>query len=361
MDHAQQPSPTDRILRRCEDLGFALAGVCDAGPSEYAQPLRDWIAAGKHGSMSYLAEHAGVREEPARVLEGARSAIVVADLYATRDDNIDTPLQPGQGRIARYARGRDYHDILKKRLIRLADELRADFPDAGFRVFTDTAPVMERELAARAGLGWTGKHTLLIHPKIGSYFLLGGILTTLELPPPADQSVVTDHCGTCTRCIDACPTGAITPYSVDARKCVSYLTIERREPVDPKFFEGFRDWVYGCDICQEVCPHNSPRDTQPLGKTANSAYQSDRDRFDLLEVLGWDEQTRRAAFAGSAMKRAKLDMMRRNAVIVAGNWLRRGEMPELRARLEAIAGDAGEIEMVREAANQVLSGLNGPS
>lgn len=357
MDHAQQPTPTARILRRCEDLGFALSGVCDAGRSEYAQPLRDWIAAGKHGSMSYLAEHADVREDPARVLENARSAIVVADLYATRDDNTDTPLQPGQGRIARYARGRDYHHILKKRLIRLADELRADFPDAGFRVFTDTAPVMERELAARAGLGWSGKHTLLIHPKIGSYFLLGGILTTLELPPPADQSVVTDHCGTCTRCIDACPTGAITPYSVDARKCVSYLTIERREPLDPQLFEGFRDWVYGCDICQEVCPHNSPRDSPPLGKTANAAYQSDRDRFDLLELLGWDEQTRRAAFTGSAMKRAKLDMMRRNAVIVAGNWLKREEVPELRARLEAIAGDAGEVAMVREAAARVVADL----
>jgi len=364
MDTPQQPNPTDQILRRCEDLGFALAGVCDAQPSEFTRPLRDWIAAGKHGSMSYLAEHAPLREDPARVLEGARSAILVADLYATRDHNTDTPLRPGEGRIARYARGRDYHDTLKKRLIGLADELRADFPDAGFRVFTDTAPVMERELAARAGLGWTGKHTLLIHPKVGSYFLLGGILTSLELRPPAAQSVVTDHCGTCTRCIDACPTGAITPYSVDARKCVSYLTIERREPVDPGLHGGFRDWLYGCDICQEVCPHNSPRDTPPVGKQANPAYQSERDRFDLLEVLGWDEDARRTAFRGSAMKRAKLDMMRRNAVIVAGNWLEQEQVPELRTRLEAIANDAGEGQMVRETAVHVLRhrrGKHGPN
>lgn len=348
---------SERVLERCAALGFALAGVCDARASDYILPLRDWIAAGKHGSMGYMAEHASLREDPGRVLAGARSAVVVADLYATRDDNTDEPLKPGEGRIARYARGRDYHTVLRKRLIRLVDELRAAFPEAGegaFRVFTDTAPVMERELAARAGLGWTGKHTLLIHPKVGSYFLLGGILTTLELQPPETQTVVTDHCGSCTRCIDACPTGAITAYSVDARKCVSYLTIERREPVDPQYFEGFREWVYGCDICQEVCPHNSPRDTPPLRKTANAAYQSDRDRFDLLEVLGWDEQGRRAAFTGSAMKRAKLDMMRRNAVIVAGNWLKRGELPELRARLEAIAGDAGEVGMVREAARSSL-------
>lgn len=353
---------SERVLERCAALGFALAGVCDARASDFIVPLRDWIAAGKHGSMGYMAEHASLREDPGRVLPGARSAVVVADLYATRDDNTDESLKPGEGRIARYARGRDYHTVLRKRLIRLVDELRGEFPEAGegaFRVFTDTAPVMERELAARAGLGWTGKHTLLIHPKVGSYFLLGGILTTLELEPPQSQTVVTDHCGSCTRCIDACPTGAITPYSVDARKCVSYLTIERREPVDPRLFEGLRDWVYGCDICQEVCPHNSVRagTEPPLGKAANPAYGSQRDRFDLLTVLGWDEQARAAAFMGSAMKRARLDMMRRNAVIVAGNWLKRGELPELRARLEAIAGDVSEVEMVREAAARVVADL----
>jgi epoxyqueuosine reductase len=356
---------SERVLERCAALGFALAGVCDARASDFAGPLRDWIAAGKHGSMGYMAEHAAVREDPGRVLEGARSAVVVADLYATRDDNTDGPLKPGEGRIARYARGRDYHTVLRKRLIRLVDELRGEFPEAGFRVFTDTAPVMERELAVRAGLGWTGKHTLLIHPKVGSYFLLGGILTTLELQPPEAQGVVTDHCGSCTRCIDACPTGAITPYSVDARRCVSYLTIERREPVDPGLFAGFREWVYGCDICQEVCPHNSARGEAPLGKAANPAYGSEaggRDRFDLLEVLGWDEAARGAAFTGSAMKRARLDMMRRNAVIVAGNWLERGgaEAPGLRARLEAIAGDTGEVGMVREAARAVLESVDGP-
>jgi epoxyqueuosine reductase len=359
--------PTQTILNRCDELGFAMAGVCDAGPSAFVGPLRHWIAAGKHGSMGYMAEHAAVREDPGRVLAGARSAIMVADLYASRDDNVDEPLGPGEGRVARYARGKDYHTVLKKRLIRLADGLRAEFPRAGFRVFTDTAPVMERELAARAGLGWTGKHTLLIHPKVGSYFLLGGILTTLELEPPAGQAVVTDHCGSCTRCIDACPTGAITPYSVDARRCVSYLTIERREPVDPELYEGVGKWVYGCDICQEVCPHNSARGQEgepPLGKSANPAYKplaggvGVRDRFDLLEVLGWDEEARRAAFASSAMKRARLDMMRRNAVIVAGNWLQCTDLPDLQSRIEAIAADGGEAALVRESARIVLDQRN---
>ena len=351
------PAITRRILDRCDALGFALAGVCDAGPTERPDELRSWLDAGKHGSMRYLEEHAQLRADPARVLEHARSAVLVADLYASRDDNTDAPLKPGEGRIARYARGRDYHDALKKRLITLADELRADHPDAAFRVFTDTAPILERELAHRAGLGWIGKHTLLIHPKIGSYFLLGGILTTLDLAPLAPPTPEPDHCGSCTRCIDACPTDAITPYSIDARRCISYLTIERREPIDPGLEPLIAPWVYGCDICQEVCPHNSPRPDPPLAKSPNPAYRSDRDRFDLLEVLGWDEDARRAAFRSSAMKRARLDMMRRNAAIAAGPVLREHDLPELRTALERIAADESETAMVRDAARRALNPL----
>lgn len=310
---------TEAILARCDGLGFALAGIADARPSDRPGELEDWVKAGKHGEMGYLPEHAALRIDPGLVLEDARSAIMVADLYASRDDNQDKPLEPGQGRIARYARGRDYHTVLKKRLITLADALRAEHPKADFRVFTDTAPVMERELAARAGLGWIGKHTLAIHPKVGSYFLLGGILTTLDLVAPPSQRTVSDHCGSCTRCIDACPTGAITPHSVDARRCISYLTIEHRSPIDPELQPKMGDWVFGCDVCQEVCPHNSPRPEPPLGKTPNPAYRPERDRFDLLEVLGWDEDARRAAFRGSSMKRAKLEMMQRNAAIALKN------------------------------------------
>lgn len=305
-----------QVIEHAKRLGFALAGVADVDPSKWGDELRSWIDQGKQGEMDWLADHTDLRIHPDRLIDDARSVLLVADVYASRADNIDTPLKQGQGRIARYARGKDYHKVMKKRLMELADELRAEHPDAEFKVFVDTAPVLERELAHRAGLGWVGKHTLLIHPKIGSYFFLGGIITTLNLQQRTDQTPENDHCGTCTRCIDACPTDAITPYSVDARKCISYLTIEHRSEIDPELAGGIGDWIYGCDICQEVCPHNSQRDDAP---SINEAYSPKRDRFDLLEVLNWSEDDRREAFQGSAMKRAKLDMMKRNATIVAEN------------------------------------------
>lgn len=272
--------------------------------------------------MAWLDRNTDLRKNPDQLIDDARSVLMVADLYASRRDNVDEPLKPGEGRIARYARGKDYHKVMKKRLMDLADQLRIDHPEADFKVFVDTAPVLERELAQRAGLGWTGKHTLMIHPQAGSYMLLGGIVTTLQLAKPESQRVEPDHCGTCTRCIDACPTDAITPYSVDARRCISYLTIEHRTPIDPELEPKIGNWIYGCDICQEVCPHNSPRDD---AAKANPVYDSQRDRFDLLEVIGWNEEDRREAFVGSAMKRAKLDMMHRNARIVARN---QGVTPE---------------------------------
>lgn len=309
-------SISTQIIEHAKRLGFALAGIADVDPSRWGDELRNWIDQGKQGEMDWLVDHTDLRIHPERLIDDARSVLLVADVYASRADNLDTPLEQGQGRIARYARGKDYHKVLKKRLMTLADELRADHPDAEFKVFVDTAPVLERELAHRAGLGWIGKHTLLIHPKIGSYFFLGGIITTLDLRQPSDQSPEDDHCGTCTRCLDACPTDAITPYSVDARKCISYLTIEHRSAIDPELAGGIGDWIYGCDICQEVCPHNSQRDDAP---PINDAYSPTRDRFDLLEVLNWSEDDRREAFKGSAMKRAKLDMMKRNAKIVAEN------------------------------------------
>jgi epoxyqueuosine reductase len=305
-----------QLIDRALASGFALAGIAGVKPSSWGDELREWLSQHKHGEMSWLNRNTELRQHPDRLIDNARSVLMVADLYTSRADNIDPPLKTGQGRIARYARGRDYHKTMKKRLMALTDQLRADYPDAGFKVFVDTAPVLERELAQRAGLGWTGKHTLLIHPQAGSYMLLGGIMTTLDLVAPESQRAEIDHCGTCTRCIDACPTDAITPYSIDARRCISYLTIEHRTPIDPELESGIGDWIYGCDICQEVCPHNSPRDD---GQQSNPVYSSERDRFDLLEVLNWSEDDRREAFIGSAMKRAKLHMMQRNARIVASN------------------------------------------
>lgn len=350
------------VTAHARRLGFARVGVCEASPTDHAEELRAWLDAGRHGSMAYLEAHFELRTDPARLLDGARSIIMVADQYAQRGDAADRPLEPGRGRIARYARGRDYHKTIKKRLHALCDRLQEAHPGASFRAFVDTAPVLERELASRAGIGWIGKHTLVINPRIGSYILLGGIATTLRLEAPPEQKPARDHCGTCTRCIDACPTDAITPYSVDASRCISYLTIERRGPIDPGFYRGMGEWIFGCDICQEVCPHNSARPKRWLernGGKVNPEYLSERDSFDLLEVLGWDEDARREAFTSSAMKRARLDMMKRNAVIAAGNTLERHELPGLRARIVEIAGDDREAEMVREAASVVLERLEG--
>jgi epoxyqueuosine reductase len=220
----------------------------------------------------------------------------------------------------------------------------------------DTAPLLEREHAQRAGLGAVGKNTLLIERGVGSWLLLGEIITTLKLEP--SQPARPDPCGSCTRCIDACPTGAITPWSVDATKCISYLTIEHRSLVNEDLFPGAGGWIFGCDICQEVCPHNGPR--RIGGRHApetHDAYAPRRDGFGLLEVLNWTEDDRRDAFSRSALKRAKLSMMKRNALIAAGNALVRHDHPALRARIEALADDAGEDELVRTTAMAVWKRL----
>ncbi len=315
------------ILARCSGMGFALAGVCAASPSEHAEHVRSWFAAGRHGSMAYLPRLGEERIDPRRVLPEARAIIVVADQYAPRGD---TPpaATPGEGRVARYAQGEDYHEVIKDRLHGLCDALRREHPGEHFRAFCDTAPVLEREHAQRAGLGWIGKHTLLIHPRLGSYTLLGGVLTSLALVPPREQERHDDHCGTCTRCIDACPTGAISPYSVDASRCISYLTIERREPTPTDLREKIGDWVFGCDVCQEVCPHNAPvragADDARYSPRVNDAYRGDRRTLDLLAVLGWNAADRSRELRGSAMKRATLEMLQRNAAAVLENQ-RRGE------------------------------------
>lgn len=353
-----------RVVRACLEMGFARAGIAPAAPTEREREFLAWLAAGKHGEMAYLEEHLAERMDPRRLVPGARAIIMVADRYAARGE-APPRAENGRalGRIARYVRGGDYHAAMKKRLHALADSLRPKFPGHIFRSVVDSAPVLEREHAARAGLGWIGKHTLLIDPKAGSYLLLGGIITTLEVEPPPEQRAVPDHCGTCTRCIDACPTGAITPYSVDASRCISYLTIEHRGLIEPALHEGMGEWVFGCDVCQEVCPHNSARPPHSSRPAADSRlherYAPRREGLDLLAVLGWDEEGRRATFHTSAMKRAKLEMMKRNAIIAAGNVaMRGGEVAvTLRERIAALAADESEPELVRQTARQTLARL----
>jgi epoxyqueuosine reductase len=346
-----------RVLERCGALGFALAGVAAAEPSVYERDLRAWLAAGKHGEMQYLARHTAQRLDPARFVPGARSVICVADRY---HDGAADPQEPSsgepRGRIARYAHGDDYHVVMKKRLHLLADELTTECPGETFRVCVDTAPVLERELAQRAGLGAVGKHTLLIEPGAGSWLLLGEIVTTAALAPSA--SVAADPCGSCTRCLDACPTGAITPWSVDSTRCISYLTIEHRSLIEPDLHPQIGDWVFGCDVCQEVCPHNQPTE-RSRDLTLHAAYAARHRDFSLLEVLDWNEQSRRDAVVRSALKRAKLAMMKRNALVAAGNALAAADRPALRRRVESIAADGAEDEVVRSTARAVLSRLSG--
>ncbi len=312
---------------------------------------------GRHGQMAWLAEHLDVRLDPGKLLEGARSILLVADLYHRKGDAAQAePVRAGEGKIARYARGRDYHRSLKRRLHTLADVLREVLPEEKFRVAVDTAPLAEREHAMRAGLGWIGKHTLLIDSSLGSYFFLGALVTTAQLPVPLEQEPVTDHCGNCTACIDACPTRAITPYEVDARRCLSYLTIENRGEIAADLHAGVGEWLFGCDICQEVCPHNSPaaaEDETP----AHTDYAPRRASLPLLAILDWSDEDRLAAVQGTALKRAKLAMWRRNAIIALGNDVSRNPVPRVIERLREIAAADAEALPVRQAARQVLRRL----
>jgi len=345
---------TRLVLDRCRELGFALAGIAPAEPTAYEPQLRQWLDEGKHGEMHYLARNVELRIDPRKLVEGARSIVCVADRYGDGAADGGTEGKgPHQGRIARYARGDDYHVVIKKRLHRLCDELTKIFPGETFRACVDTAPVLEREHAQRAGLGAVGKHTLLIDPGVGSYLFLGEVITTLPLAPSTPAEI--DPCGSCTRCIDACPTDAITPWSVDATRCISYLTIEHRTAIDEGYHEAMGDWIFGCDICQEVCPHNQPSERSGSA-TVYPAYKPRHEGFDLLAVIDWDEAARREAFTRSAMKRAKLPMMRRNALIAAGNAVATDDAPSLRAAIGRIADDPAEDEMVRTTARGVTGG-----
>ncbi len=374
------------VLRLAQRLGFALAGIVPAQPSAFAEYVRRWLSQAKHGQMSYLDRNLQLRLDPRVLLPGARSVICVADRYpascdfsrfdSTRSPSTASPVDRettadtrASGRIARYAWGDDYHRVIKKRLFELVDELRAQHPEHRYKVAVDTAPILEREHAARAGLGWVGKHTLLIHPRLGSWLLLGEIVTTLPLEHgPVATAPVVDHCGTCTRCIDACPTGCISPYQLDAQRCISYLTIEYRDRIDPRSHDAMDDWIAGCDVCQEVCPYNQPErldgSIQPSDPSSWSNTHPDYAPrppgpvLRLIDVLGWEPRERQEAFTRSALKRIKLDMLKRNALIAAGNYLASHLDRPLVNRIKQLAMDADEPPLVRLTARDVLDRLD---
>lgn len=290
-------------------------GITSAEPLAAADFHARWVANGYAGDMAWLGRNLDKRSDPQVLVPGARSIICLGMHYdppAARDHVVN---QRPTGRIARYARGDDYHDLIKKRLRQfwenLVDETSAEISG---RYYVDTGPVLERELAARAGLGWWGKNTMLIHRRAGSYFLLAEIISTAALTP--DQPA-TDHCGSCTRCLDACPTDAFPePYVLDARRCISYLTIEEKGAIAPDLRAGMGDWLLGCDICQEVCPWN-----RRAASTREPAFHArdGLDPVDLIELIRMDRDAFNERFRRNPAKRPKRRGMLRNAAVALGN------------------------------------------
>lgn len=336
---ASLPPPALRksfLKERALELGFDTLGVAPVPADLRSEYFYRWIAEGRHGEMEWLARNPDRRTRPAEVLPEARSIVVVGLNY----------LQPEprrRGRIAKYALGKDYHRFMLKRLKRLCAEMR-EWGGAQ-KPYVDTGPVLEKPVAAAAGLGWQAKNTLVINEENGQWMFLGVILTTLDLPPDAARK---DRCGSCTRCIDACPTQAITgPYQLDARKCISYLTIEHKGSIPEEYRRPIGEHLFGCDDCLDVCPWNK------WAQVTREIKLRAREYPDPREMLEWDEATFLETFAGTPMKRTGLRRWKRNICIVLGNVGTADDLPGL----QALA--AGEDPLLAEhatwAVNEILS------
>jgi epoxyqueuosine reductase len=306
--------PKSLIRDKALALGFDAVGFCRAelGP-EARERLAAFLAAGQHGDMGWLAERAGQRSHPRSLWPEARSVIVLGLSYAPEDDPLDVLARPDRGAVSVYARNRDYHDVVKGMLKHLAQFVVSRFgPEV--KVFVDTAPVMEKPLAERAGLGWQGKHTNLVSRAHGSWLFLGEVYTTLDLPPDEPHQ---DRCGTCSRCLNACPTRAFpAPYRLDATRCISYLTIEHHGPIPHDLRPLMGNRIYGCDDCLAVCPWNRFAQATPHDKLRARA---DLSAPPLAELAGLDDPGFRRRFAGSPVKRIGRDRFVRNVLIAIGN------------------------------------------
>jgi len=305
----------DRLYAHALSVGFSDIGTCapDATPDTAAR-LAQFVDAGYHGQMSWMGERMAWRGSAAALWPEAKSVIMLAERYTPDHDPLAILDQADAAAISVYAQGRDYHDVVKKRLKALGRWLIAQAPDAEIKVFVDTAPVMEKPLAAAAGLGWQGKHTNLVSRELGSWFFLGAIFTTVELEPDTGE---VDHCGSCRACLDVCPTDAFpAPYQLDARKCISYLTIEHKGPIPKDLRRKLGNRIYGCDDCLAVCPWNKFAQS---GRDARLAAREDLLSPPLAALVGLDDAAFRAKFSGSPIKRIGRDRFVRNVLYAIGN------------------------------------------
>jgi len=338
-----------RLRAQAEAEGFAAMGVCrpDAIPQAQAR-LDAFLAAGRHGQMHWMAERVQWRGDPSVLWPDARAVVMLAESYTPAHDPLRILDQRECGAISVYAQNRDYHDVLKKRLKRLARWLIAEAPGTEIKVFVDTAPVMEKPLAEAAGIGWQGKHTNLLGEDLGNWVFLGAIFTTLALPP---DEPVRERCGSCTRCLDVCPTRAFpAPFQLDARLCISYLTIEHRGPVDEALRPALGNRIYGCDDCLAVCPWN--KFAQSAAETRYAA-RGDLVAPPLAELAALDDAGFRAKFSGSPVKRIGRDRFVRNVCYAIGNSGSSGLLPAA----QALVDDADSV--VADAARWAAARLKG--
>ena len=336
-DHA---ALADLIRTWSLELGFQQLGIAGIELSPDAAHLKDWLAKGQHGRMDYMARHGDKRARPDELVPGTLRVLSVRMDYGTGED-ADAWATLDQGErayVARYALGRDYHKVMRNRLQKLADRIAAHIGPFGYRAFVDSAPVLERALARNAGLGWIGKHSCLINRSAGSWFFLGEILTDLPLPVDAPASA---HCGTCTRCIEVCPTGAIVePYRVDARRCISYLTIELKESIPEEMRTAVGNRIFGCDDCQLACPWNK---FAVRSDELDFRARNQLDRATLAELFAWDEAEFSMRTEGSAIRRTGHAGWLRNIAVALGNA---PTTPEVLAALASRRDD--DSALVRE-------------
>ena len=337
-----------RLKSHAAELGFSLARIAraDGDWSLEAARLAEFVAGERHGSMDWMKETLARRQAPTAMWPEARSALVVALEYGPDHDPMDTLTHRSHGNISVYARGADYHDVLKKRLKQIARRFGEETGEA-VKVFVDTAPLMEKPLAARAGVGWQGKHTNLLSREIGNWFFLGVMLTAAELSPDAPES---EHCGSCTACLDICPTNAFpAPFQLDARRCISYLTIEHKGPIPHAYRAAMGNRIYGCDDCLAVCPWNK------FARTGRERLLHPRPETTLpalADLVRLDDAAFREVFAGSPVKRTGRDRFVRNVAIAIGN----SQAPDLVGALLPLLDDASDI--VRGAAIWALARLD---